>query len=160
MACSVWIFYLEKTNRMNTAADASTILLICSFAITGITFYGNSMNYKERALLMKSNYISLGKLAYEIEATMCSCSQSQLVSAFQRHSDKYSEILSLVENHVTFDYLGSQLSLGKSINRAEKFEYRKGYIKYRIVPWIVLLSPFCVILWLVFMGNIFYLMPS
>jgi hypothetical protein len=144
-ACSVWIFYLEKTNRMSTTADASTILLICSFAITGITFYGNSKNYKERSLQMKSNYIALGKLLYDIEVARCV--EDDIVRIYQEHYEKYTGLLEAVENHITFDYLESLGSNRKDM----KIKYICGFIEHRLLSWLILLIPLGVILWLIFL---------
>jgi len=150
-ALSVWIFYLEKTGRSTPTSDASTILLICSFAITGTTFYVNSKNYKERFLQLKSNYIALGKLLYDIEAARCTSKgqDDNIIYKFQEHYEKYTGLLDTVENHTTFDYLNVRLSRKDPLSFMDKLKYILCFIEHRIMSWIISLSPLAIILWLI-----------
>ncbi len=133
---------------MSTSSDASTILLICSFAITGITFYGNSKNYKERSLQMKSNYIALGKLLYDIEVARL---EDDIVHKYQEHYEKYTGLLEAVENHITFDHLEATLSNGDEMRTIHRIKYSCGFVEHRVLSWLILLIPLGLILWMLFL---------
>ena len=145
------MFYCEKTGRLVSASDASTIILICSFTVTGTTFYVNSKNFKERALQLKANYIALGTLLYDIEVARCVTTEiEQLSSEFQKHYRRYSDLLEMVENHTIGDYLNVKMSNDEKLNWYEKKQVFYGLVEDWICPWVVLLSPLVLVIWLIY----------
>ncbi|SFL43829.1 SLATT domain-containing protein [Pelosinus propionicus] len=151
LALSIWIFYLEKIGRMVSSADASTILLICSFSITGTSFYVNSKNYKERSLQLKSNYIALCKLLYDIEATQCQQhSNETLIIHYQEHYGRYMILLENVENHSTFDYLCTLRDRGESFTRYEWSKFIWWSIEIRLLSWVISITPLALTCWFIF----------
>jgi len=88
------VFTLINDNKIVAYFSALT-----SIVVMGLVFYGNSMNYKDRYINMKNNYLKLGDLYYE-------CLKEKIKNNYDLHAiyNKYSELLNNVENHTTNDY--------------------------------------------------------
>ena len=74
--------------------------IFISIVVMGTTFYGNTMNFKDRYINMKDNYLKLGDLYHE-------CLTQKIENKFDiKHIyAKYSELLHTVENHTEYDYM-------------------------------------------------------
>ena len=75
-----------------------------SIVVTGLAFYSNTMNYKDRYIKMKDNYLKLGDIYYD-------CINERISGKYdiQKIYDRYSDCLYTVENHSSFDYLKYQV---------------------------------------------------
>lgn len=76
-----------------------------SIIVMGIVFYSNTMNYKDRYINMKDNYLKLGNLYYRCLSEKISKSYNM-----EKIYEEYSNLLNTVENHSRNDYLSYQLN--------------------------------------------------
>ena len=76
-----------------------------SIIVMGIVFYGNTMNYKDRYINMKANYLKLGNLYYK-------CLNERINKNYdiEKIYEEYSNLLNTVENHSKYDYLSYRLN--------------------------------------------------
>lgn len=71
-----------------------------SIIVMGVVFYGNTMNYKDRHINMRNNYLKLGDLYYK-------CLNERIKGNYDIELiyKEYSSILNTVENHSKNDYM-------------------------------------------------------
>lgn len=109
-ALSIWIFYIEKSNKLSTDSHVSTILLLASIFLSILSTFILSKSYKERAIKMRHNYNEIdklhSKLSRENDAFCANITSSEaLFEAAHKISEEYNTILSTIENHTVEDYL-------------------------------------------------------
>lgn len=71
-----------------------------SIIVMGFVFYGNTMNYKDRYISMRDNYLKLGDLYYK-----CLNERIEGTYGINKICEEYSTLLKTVENHSTYDYI-------------------------------------------------------
>lgn len=115
--------------------------------------YLNAQKYGERAQQLKTNYIALQQLAFEIKEEM---RKDQIVS-IRKFSDRYIELLQTSENHIQHDHLQTMHLQGvverkrakdkavpqerAGLSGKEKLEYWFYEIGYAIIKGLFWIAP-------------------
>lgn len=129
---SIWIFFLEQSKQV-TDSKASLILLIASIILTICSVFISSQCYKERAIKMKYNYISIDVLYKHIQRLLAdyedkTITKSELIKQVAESDQKYTALLNEVENQTEYDHL-------KAIS-SDSQEKMSGFQKAKLVYFI------------------------
>lgn len=123
--------------------------VIISIVLMGLTFYGNTMNYKDRYISMKDNYLKLGDLYYN-------CLNEKINETYDIETiyGEYSKLLKTVENHSKRDYLSYMLNdieEKSKINKFEKVKYILKNVEIEIVKAIIILIPIAFVIYTIYL---------
>jgi hypothetical protein len=131
---------LIKYEKIFPNKDVENIFTInLSVILLGLALYLNSRTFKDRAQQFKNGYISLQNIESRLKWIPLMTSQSDMISAFDGQFDRYSKLLSDVENHTEFDDLYGRYRARNSLTsrKITKYEYVKINI-LRILKMITL----------------------
>lgn len=73
---------------------------LMSIAVMGFVFWGNTMNYKDRYIKMKENYLKLDNLYH-----LCISEEIERTYNYVEIRSKYEKLLTISENHDYIDYI-------------------------------------------------------
>lgn len=110
-----------------------------SIIVMGLVFYGNTMNYKDRHINMKDNYLKLGNLYYK-------CLNERINENFDMDKiyEEYSELLNTVENHSKYDYLTylmNDIKEKTEVSLSKKIVYWLRKVMFLILKIIIFIIP-------------------
>lgn len=129
----------------NAALSVWSVLLTVILAISIV--YLNAQKYGNRAQELKTNYIALHRLLFEIEADEANNDTSNFVN----HYTKYCELLQTSENHINLDNLRRVKQYGK-FSCSQRVEYYFTMTLRWTVKIISIITPVAVTLWLAVLG--------
>lgn len=112
---------------------------LMSIAVMGFVFWGNTMNYKDRYIKMKENYLKLDNLYH-----LCISKEIEHTYNYVEIRSKYEELLTISENHNTIDYitfLYKDDTLKKNLTKDEKFLYIVELIWKKILMFLAIVVP-------------------
>lgn len=142
---TICLTILSTFALVNNSKIICYFTVIVSIIVMGLTFYGNTMNYKDRYISMKDNYLKLGDLYY-----ICLNERISETYDIEKVYSEYSKLLRTVENHSTNDYLNYMLNdieEKNKINKFEKVKYILKNIEIKIVKTIVILIPIAFVIY-------------
>lgn len=122
-----------------------SVLLTVILAISVVYF--NAQKYGNRAQELKTNYIALQSLLFEIEQDEA----NNIANNFEIHYTKYCELLQTSENHVNLDNI-RRVKRTKKLSRSQWIEYIFTMIFRWFVKIFLAILPVLVTLWLGFTG--------
>lgn len=125
----------------NAALSVWSVLLTVILAISIV--YLNAQKYGNRAQELKTNYIALHRLLFEIEADEANNDTSNFVN----HYTKYCELLQTSENHINLDNLRRIKQYGK-FTCSQRSEYYFTMTLRWAGKTIAIITPVAVALWL------------
>lgn len=148
LASVVTVLSLIYTGRSFGVASAIlTVILAISIV------YLNAQKYGDRAQQLKTNYIALQQLAFEIKEEQ----RKNQIASIKKFSDRYIELLQTSENHIHQDHLQTlhlqdvvekkkMKEQKDSENRVhlsgkEKFEYWFYEIRYAVIKVLFWIAP-------------------
>lgn len=138
------IFTITDTGSNNPFYVYMTSVL--SFIVTGLVFYGNTMNLKDRYILAKDNYIKLNELYYILVDEY----NKEDYSNFLKHTNSYNKYLKECENHTTNDYIEACLEDPESKGKINTFQiniyFIKKLLKQTLVGLVILFPIILVVL--------------
>ena len=112
---------------------------LMSIAVMGFVFWGNTMNYKDRYIKMKENYLKLDNLYH-----LCISEEIEHAYNYVEIRSKYEELLTISENHNTIDYitfLYKDDTLKKNLTKDEKLLYIVELIWKKILMFLAIVIP-------------------
>jgi len=131
LSISIWTLYIdsESKNLTFTTVIASLFLFACTIGI-------NSLDYKERIRKLKTCYIKLEVLYYDLEVLKSDFQEKGQNDSYEKFYEikrSYINLLKSVENHSSYDYLKFTLT---------QKEYRswKTFIKYYLLNFLFFLT--------------------
>lgn len=112
---------------------------LMSIAVMGFVFWGNTMNYKDRYIKMKENYLKLDNLYH-----LCISEEIEHTYNYVKIRSKYEELLTISENHNTIDYitfLYKDDTLKKDLTKDKKLLYIVELIWKKILMLLAIVIP-------------------
>ena len=109
--------------------------------------YLNAQKYGNRAQELKTNYIALHRLLFEIETDEANNTTTNFANLYT----KYCELLQTSENHINLDNLRRVKQNGK-FSCSQRIEYYLTMTLRWTVKIIAIISPIAVTLWLALLG--------
>lgn len=138
---SFCIILINILDIKNEHLNFEVLTLVLSILILIVSIFIFAMNYKERALLLKTSYIEMDKIYRDI------LEKERNNDDFHDLKDKYNVIVSLTENHSYYDYLQVLFEL-KDKQEYEKINgkwtFYKGFtrLKYKFLRAITIIFLF------------------
>lgn len=118
-----------------------SVLLTVILAISVVYF--NAQKYGNRAQELKTNYIALQSLLFEIEEDEA----NNTAENFKIHYTKYCELLQTSENHINLDNI-RRVKRNNNLSRSQWIEYSLTMIFRWSVKIILSIFPIIITLWL------------
>lgn len=115
------------------------ISTLMSIAVMGFVFWGNTMNYKDRYIKMKENYLKLDNLYH-----LCIIEEIECTYNYREMRAKYEELLTISENHNYIDYitfLYNDSTLKGNLKKREKFLCLKNLLIKKILMFFAIVIP-------------------
>ena len=117
---------------------------LMSIAVMGFVFWGNTMNYKDRYIKMKENYLKLDNLYH-----LCISEEIEHTYNYVEIRSKYEELLTISENHdyidyITFLYKDGDLKDGdlkEKLTKDKKLLYIVEMIWKKIIMFLAIVIP-------------------
>ena len=119
-----------------TIGYTSTLM---SIAVMGFVFWGNTMNYKDRYIKMKENYLKLDNLYH-----LCISEEIEHTYNYVEIRSKYEELLTISENHDYIDYitfLYKDGDLKEKLTKDKKLLYIVEMIWKKILMFLAIVIP-------------------
>lgn len=112
---------------------------LMSIAVMGFVFWGNTMNYKDRYIKMKENYLKLDNLYH-----LCISEEIEHTYNYVEIRSKYEELLTISENHDYIDYitfLYKDGDLKEKLTKDKKLLYIVEMIWKKIIMFLAIVIP-------------------
>lgn len=112
---------------------------LMSIAVMGFVFWGNTMNYKDRYIKMKENYLKLDNLYH-----LCISEEIEHTYNYVEIRSKYEELLTISENHDYIDYitfLYKDGDLKEKLTKDKKLWYIVEMIWKKILMFLAIVIP-------------------
>lgn len=117
---------------------------LMSIAVMGFVFWGNTMNYKDRYIKMKENYLKLDNLYH-----LCISEEIEHTYNYVEIRSKYEKLLTISENHdyidyITFLYKDGDLKDGdlkEKLTKDKKLLYIVEMIWKKIIMFLAIVIP-------------------
>jgi hypothetical protein len=112
---------------------------LMSIAVMGFVFWGNTMNYKDRYIKMKENYLKLDNLYH-----LCISEEIEHTYNYVEIRSKYEELLTISENHDYIDYitfLYKDGDLKEKLTKDKKLLYIVEMIWKKILMFLAIVIP-------------------
>lgn len=112
---------------------------LMSIAVMGFVFWGNTMNYKDRYIKMKENYLKLDNLYH-----LCISEEIERTYNYVEIRSKYEELLTISENHDYIDYitfLYKDGNLEEKLTKDKKRLYIVELIWKKILMFLAIVIP-------------------
>lgn len=132
------------SERKELAIWSTVVAVILAISIV----YLNAQKFGNRSQELKTNYIALHALLFEIEdaiAKNCEDRNNEL-------TDKYCELLQTSENHTDLDFLRQKKNYGEKMSRAEVVKYYFLVGSHMILKFVAVISPLILLIRLVLLG--------
>lgn len=112
---------------------------LMSIAVMGFVFWGNTMNYKDRYIKMKENYLKLDNLYH-----LCISEEIERTYNYVEIRSKYEKLLTISENHDYIDYitfLYKDGNLEEKLTKDKKRLYIVELIWKKILMFLAIVIP-------------------
>lgn len=132
------------SERKELAIWSTVVAVILAISIV----YLNAQKFGNRSQELKTNYIALHALLFEIDdaiAQNCEDKNKEL-------TDKYCELLQTSENHTDLDFLRQKRNYGEKMSRAEMVKYYALVVSHLILKILAVISPLILLVRLMLLG--------